>query len=260
MTSGPVSIHIRHLSLSRGGKNLYRNFMLDIAAGQIVALVAPSGRGKTTLLDFIGGVLPLHDVQLTGSVRFGDDCPTVRPRISYLFQEGLLIRDATALQNVEFPLVNLMDKPAARQRALSFLKRTGLEKKADSYPFQLSGGERQRVSLSRAFAYPSQILLMDEAFQSQDIRIKIQLIELFRDMLSDTGRTVLFVTHEIREAVTVADRILVLDDSPVRILLDISGCAGSASLADPSPEVLETERRIVSLLAFRSPEGSGKPG
>lgn len=244
-----VPVHVEKLSIIRGGKELYRDFSLDVAADQVLAVIAPSGLGKTTLLDFIGGVLPSENVSITGSAVFGTENTSQRsrPRISYLFQEGLLIQGATVLQNVAFPLVNVMPVSQAHERAMAFLRQAGLEKKAASYPYQLSGGEKQRTAIVRAFAYPSQILLMDEAFQSQDLRLKVQLIDLFKTMLADTGRTVLFVTHEIREAVSVADRILVMDGSPMTVLLDTENVPDS-SYTMISSRASEIEKRIINLL------------
>lgn len=251
MSSTGVSIHIRDLCLTRGNRELYRHFSLDISANEVLALIAPSGHGKTTLLDFIGGILPSRQVSLTGTLSFEtqDMNGSQKPRISYLFQDGLLIESATVLQNVVFPLANIAGKKEAYDRAVFFLQKAGLGDKLNSFPGCLSGGEKQRAAIARAFAYPSQLLLMDEAFQSQDIYVKIQLMELLDEMLSETGRTVLFVTHEIREAVTVAGRILVLDGCPVQVLLDTKNWHNLRTYTDPDDDAAVLEKRITGLLA-----------
>jgi ABC-type nitrate/sulfonate/bicarbonate transport system ATPase subunit len=251
MNSTGVSIHIQDLCLTRGNRELYRHFSLDISANEVLALIAPSGHGKTTLLDFIGGILPSRQVSFTGTLSFEGQgiSGSQKPRISYLFQDGLLIESATVLQNVVFPLVNISGKKEAYDRAVFFLQKAGLADKLDSFPGCLSGGEKQRAAIARAFAYPSQLLLMDEAFQSQDIYVKIQLMELLDEMLSETGRTVLFVTHEIREAVTVAGRILVLDSCPVQVLLDTKNRRNLTTYTDPDDDTTMLEKRITGLLA-----------
>ena len=215
-------ISIDGLSVTRSGKRLFSNFHLQVEPSVVTVLLAPSGRGKTTLLDWIDGILPGNDTVVSGQCAFTvSEKNSGEVRISYLFQEPRLIPGCTILSNVSLPLDNIMDKSSSQQRAMYFLERTGLENRRNSYPDSLSGGEKQRAALARAFAYPSDILLMDEAFQSQDIKTKIHLMELFLSMNAEERRTVIFVTHDIQEAVCLADRILVMDGSPLQILLDV---------------------------------------
>jgi ABC-type nitrate/sulfonate/bicarbonate transport system ATPase subunit len=212
-----AALSIINLSISRGGKSLYNCFSLEADAEKVTCLIAPSGSGKTTLLDYIGGILDKSaDVQ--GKVLF--EGKEVRPAVSFLFQEPRLIPSADVIQNVMFPLLNCMDKNKAETRARLFLDRVQLSAKCSSFPRELSGGERQRVSMARCFSYPSKLLLMDEPFQSQDMRIKLRLIETLQQLLLSENRTVLFVTHDVREAVLLSDRILVMDGNPLHMVLD----------------------------------------
>ncbi|HAH61809.1 MAG TPA: ABC transporter ATP-binding protein [Treponema sp.] len=212
-----TALAIDGLSLVRGGKELYRDFHLEAEAGKVTCVIAPSGSGKTTLLDCVAGI-PVEHAEVRGNVFF--EGKTERPAVSFLFQEPRLIPSADILQNVMFPLVNVMDRERAEQRARLFLDRVQLSEKCTALPDELSGGEKQRASMARSFAYPSKLLLMDEPFQSQDLRIKLRLIETLRQLLASEKRTVLFVTHDVQEAVALSDRIVVMDGSPLRVVLD----------------------------------------
>jgi|WetSurMetagenome_2_1015567.scaffolds.fasta_scaffold16768_3 ABC-type nitrate/sulfonate/bicarbonate transport system ATPase subunit len=217
-SSTPSAISIQHLSLSRGGKKLYDDFSLEIAPHSVNALIAPSGSGKTTLLAWIAGVLVYENAESKGTLLF--DNKNESPRISFLFQEPRLIPGISIFQNVMLPLLNVMDKTAAEQRAEYFIHRVSLFWKKNVYPCELSGGERQRAAAARAFAYPSGILLMDEPFQSQDLRIKNKLIETLETLIAEEGRTVIFVTHDIEEAVSLGERLIVMDGSPLSVRMD----------------------------------------
>lgn len=212
-----TALAIDGLSLVRGGKELYRDFHLETEAEKVTCIIAPSGSGKTTLLDYVAGI-PLEHAEVHGNVFF--EGKTERPAVSFLFQEPRLIPSADILRNVMFPLVNVMDRKRAEQRARLFLDRVQLSGKCSAFPGELSGGEKQRASMARSFAYPSKLLLMDEPFQSQDLRIKLRLIETLRELLASEKRTVLFVTHDVQEAVVLSDRIVVMDGSPLRVVLD----------------------------------------
>jgi sulfonate transport system ATP-binding protein len=212
-----ISLSIVSLSITRGGKKLYHNFFLEAEAEKVTCIIAPSGSGKTTLLDYVAGI-SLEHADVHGDVFFSGK--RERPAVSFLFQEPRLIPSADILHNVMFPLVNVMNRKNAESRARLFLDRVQLSEKCMSLPDELSGGEKQRASMARCFAYPSKLLLMDEPFQSQDLRIKLYLIKTLRQLLASENRTVFFVTHDVQEAVTLSDRIVVMDGSPLQIVLD----------------------------------------
>lgn len=209
-----AAISIKNLSITRGEKKLFENFCLDVKRKNVTAIIAPSGSGKTTLLSQILGFLPENCDALSGEI-FCD-----KP-VSVIFQEPRLLQNISVLENVKLPLANFFPPEKAHERATEFLEYVSLSEKMNSLPSQISGGERQRVSVARAFAFESKIILMDEPFQSLDLRIKFSIIKTIKSLFEKEKRTLLFVTHDAEEAAMLADRIVVLDGSPLEIKLDI---------------------------------------
>ncbi len=251
------AVTIKNLSLRRGDRELYKDFSLSIEQNSVTAFIAPSGHGKTTLLDWLGGILNTQNIKISGSILFfGSEN---RPRLSYLFQEPRLISSLSVLKNVQIPLMNLMGKSKSKLEAEKYLRKSDLFNKRNDLPEHLSGGEKQRVAIARAFAFPSEILLLDEAFQSQDIKQKIHLMQLFMSMIEDNNKTVIMVTHDIKEAVYLADRIIVMAGSPLQIIMDenISNFEHKSKqkkqnfkkyYINPPFQVLQLEKDILSLL------------
>lgn len=204
------------------GREIFRGFRLDVAAGDFVALLGESGIGKTTLLNIVAGL----DRDFRGQVRFG----TKAPRLAYAFQNPRLLPWRSVVENVALPL------PAGepgRRRALAMLGEVGLAELADAYPERLSLGQQRRVALARAFAIEPDVLLMDEPFVSLDEAGAARLRDLLRRLLARRPATVLFVTHDRREAVELADRIVVLEGTPVRIVRDMPLALTPAERASP---------------------------
>jgi NitT/TauT family transport system ATP-binding protein len=216
---------IENLCVTRGTQELFRAFSVEFRANTVTVLIAASGRGKTTLLDCIAGIL-LPD---SGRVYLGD---TDAPKVAYLFQEPELLPWRTILRNASLPLEGTVSIKEAKAIAAEFLAKTGLGDRLNAYPDELSGGERRRAALARAFAYPAPVLLMDEAFQSQDLPLKLALMRLTQTLLQDNPRTVILVTHDVREALCLADRVLVLTGRPLTIARDISVAAQSADITE----------------------------
>ncbi len=206
------TVSINNISLIRGTKTIFDNFSLNIDKNKTTAIIASSGAGKTTLLDIICKRLSVEN----GSIYSDSD------KISYVFQEDRLLSWHTVKKNIALPLekihIPLEEKNA---RVKKYISLCALDDKIYEKPNNLSGGEKQRVSIARAFAYPSNLLLMDEAFQSLDLHIKFQLLELFDSLIQTERRTSILVTHDIREALSIADRIIVLKGSPLNIELDV---------------------------------------
>ncbi|GLK69137.1 ABC transporter ATP-binding protein [Hansschlegelia plantiphila] len=193
-------------------RRLYRDFRLDVADGGFVALLGPSGLGKTTLLNMIAGV----DRDFAGRVAFsrGPD-----PRIGYVFQSPRLLPWRTVLQNVVLPLPKSRD---SERRAKVVLEEMGLGDAEDVYPERLSLGMQRRVALARAFALEPDLLLMDEPFVSLDEANADRLRDLLAELIAARPTTVLFVTHDSREAVRLADRVVVLAGPPAVVARDVS--------------------------------------
>jgi len=148
-----------------------------------------------------------------------------------VFQQHALLPWKTALENVIFPLVNAtkLTNKAARDRARVYLNKVGLADRLDQYPHQLSGGQKQRVSIARAFAMQSEILLMDEPFGALDALTKAEMQDGLLELCEQTQATVVFITHDILEAIKVGHRILVLSSHPGQVVAELNGLPTQAS-------------------------------
>jgi len=184
----------------------------EVRDGEFVCIVGPSGCGKTTLFRIIGGIdrATGGDVLLSGEPVTG---PT--PDLGIVFQEYHLFPWRTVRENVAFGLEQTgTEAERRRERVNEMLRLVGLEGSGDSYPSRLSGGMKQRVAIARALAVDPELLLMDEPFGSVDAQTRNMLHEELLDIWAETGKTVLFVTHDVEEAVKLADRILVMSPGP----------------------------------------------
>jgi NitT/TauT family transport system ATP-binding protein len=217
-------ISVDHLSVqfadrSGAGKLLaLDNVSLSVPTGQFVCIVGPSGCGKTTLLR------TLSDLQkpLTGTatIRQSD---RQRPLSAMVFQGAAVFPWMTVLENIGYGLRNRRVPYAERNRlAREWAARMGLERFTEAYPHQLSGGMQQRVGLARAFAYNPEVLLMDEPFGALDAQTRLVLQETLLRLWQESRLTILFVTHSIDEALTLADRVIVMSARPGRILADLA--------------------------------------
>ncbi len=196
-----------------------QDFSLDIPTGEFVCLLGPSGCGKTTALNIVAGLLK----QTSGQVRVDERVVTgPGPERAYVFQDYALFPWMTVAENVAFGLES-QDWPKTERmdRAMAILKVMGLDRFATGFPKQLSGGMRQRVSIARALAVNPRVLLMDEPFAALDAFTRAQLQDELLSIWEVLGKTVLFVTHNIDEAVQLADRIVVMTSRPGRMKLII---------------------------------------
>lgn len=190
-------------------------------ADEFVAIVGPSGCGKTTLLRCLTGLLTPDE----GTVLYdgADVTGQVPPSVSVVFQEynRSLFPWLTVLENVRFPFRSL-PKQEGRERAQQALKRVHLEDVTHAFPWQLSGGMQQRVAIARAIASEPRFLLMDEPFASVDAQTRLSLERMTLEIFHELELAVLLVTHDIDEAIFMADRVLVLSHRPCRIVKEIS--------------------------------------
>jgi NitT/TauT family transport system ATP-binding protein len=190
---------------------------LDIYKGEFIALLGPSGCGKTTLLRSVA------DLQepTTGEIKISGMTPKevrLQQRFGFVFQQPVLFEWRTVRKNIELPLeIMYYSKEDRAARAEEMLKMVGLSEFADHYPRQLSGGMQQRANIARAFGMRPEILLMDEPFSALDEFTKEKLHEDLLRIWRQTNKTVLFVTHNIEEAVFLADRVCVLSPHPGRL-------------------------------------------
>lgn len=206
MEQNEFILQIKDLSVSQEEKKLFSDFSLELKSNQIIGIKGPSGKGKTTLLNCIADVLPKDNTfVITGSIQKKSNI-----KISYVFQEHRLIPFISVLKNVMLPLEKIMPKDEAEQIAINYLKEFELLYKKDNFPNELSGGEKQRVSLARAFAYPSDLLLMDEPFQSQDLEKKQKLIMMTKNILQKESRAIIFVSHSEDELEQLCEKTFLL--------------------------------------------------
>lgn len=183
-------ISIRNLCKTYGNLTVYDNFNLEIEEGKVTCILGESGSGKTTLLNCIA--------RLTD---FSGEIPELK--CSYVFQSPRLVPNLTVYKNLSLVLNN-------SEKINAILQKVRLSEKANEYPRNLSGGQAQRAGLARAFLAVSDIILLDEPFASLDLKLKTEMERLFFEIRKADNRTALFVTHDIDEAINVADRIIVL--------------------------------------------------
>jgi len=188
---------------------------LDVAENEFLTIIGPSGCGKTTLLKIIASLVAPD----AGCVRVNGRVVTEPgAERAMVFQSFGLFPWKTVLDNVRFPLVTRRVPTAeATERAMTYLHKVGLERFADSHPHQLSGGMQQRVGLARALATEPDILLMDEPFGAIDAQTRELMQEELMRLWQETRKTVVFVTHDLDEAVLLADRVLLLSPGPGRV-------------------------------------------
>ncbi|WP_343226241.1 sulfate/molybdate ABC transporter ATP-binding protein [Lysobacter sp. 5GHs7-4] len=193
---------------------------LDIASGELVALLGPSGSGKTTLLRVIAGLLHPD----SGRLLFGDQDATrlsLRERnVGFVFQHYALFKHMTVAENIAFglrsrPRKRRPDKATIARRVQELLTLIQLPELGARYPEQLSGGQKQRVALARALAIDPTVLLLDEPFGALDAKVRVELRRWLRRLHEQTGQTTLFVTHDQEEALELADRVVVLRDGRI---------------------------------------------
>jgi len=210
-------LSLKSVSRSFGAYKALSNISLEVQAGEFISIVGPSGCGKSTLLQIIGGLLMPSD----GTVALGGR-PVTSPRreMIYLFQQynRSLFPWRTVRRNIAFGLERFrLGRAEIDRKSNEYIELVGLEAFAGFFPHQLSGGMQQRVTVARALAYGADVLLMDEPFGSLDAQTRAGLQDLLLKLWQERRFTVLFVTHDIEEAIYLGQKILILSKAPATI-------------------------------------------
>lgn len=202
-------IEFKNVSFSYNHLEILKNFHLAFENNQIACLIGPSGVGKTTIANMMAKLIHPEKGQITG---------IENAVYSYVFQEPRLLEWYSVYENIDFVLKDIYSGDERKEITNKYIKMMGLENFKDYKPSELSGGMAQRVSLARAFAYPSNILIMDEPFKGLDIKLKQAMISSFQKLWSKSKRTVLFITHDIEEALLLSHRIYMIKNHPAEVV------------------------------------------
>ena len=251
MSLPQVALEFEAVALELGGRTIVADIGFTVARGEFVSVIGASGCGKTTLLRLLAGLIaPSH-----GKVRL-DGRPVTAPsrQVALVFQDygRALLPWRTATGNVSLALEAMGVPPAERpQRIAALLAKTGLAGHADKYPSQLSGGMQQRLQIARSLAQDPAVLLMDEPFGALDAMTRQALQDEVLRIVAERGATVLFVTHDLDEALYLGDRVVVLDANPGRIarMVDIPLPRPRNQLSTrENPEFLRLRRELFTAL------------
>ncbi len=188
---------------------IFEDFSINFKKNKINCILGPSGCGKTTLLNIIAGLVSPDSGEISG---------INRNKISCVFQEPRLLPWKTARKNIEFTLRDKIPDNEVDNLVEKYIKLVKLDGYGDFFPGQLSGGMNQRVSLARAFSFPSEIILMDEPFKGLDYKLKQNLQNAFLELWQRDNRTVIYVTHDVDEAIELGEIIFLFSRQPIKIL------------------------------------------
>ena len=198
-----------------------RDLTFEVAAGEFVAVVGPTGCGKSTTLSLVSGLEPASsgEVEVDGEPVHG-----IPDGVGYMFQSDAVLPWRSVVDNVAAgPRYRGLTRSAAREKAMVWVDRVGLAKFAGYYPHQLSGGMRKRVSLAQTLVNEPRIMLMDEPFSALDVQTRQLMQDELLRLWQGTGAAVIFVTHDLEEAIALADRVVVMTSSPatVKAIFDV---------------------------------------
>lgn len=208
-------------TFASGGREVeaVRDVSFEVAANEFVAIIGPSGCGKSTFLNMVAGFMR----PTAGSVLYrGDSVPKPNTRVGYITQKDHLLPWRSVRKNIELGLeFRNISQQARTSKAQEMIRLVGLDGFEDAYPAELSGGMRKRVALGRTLVYEPETLLADEPFGALDAQLKLVLSAEFQRIWSRMHGTVLFVTHDIEEAISLADRVLIFSRRPGRLIADV---------------------------------------
>lgn len=247
MDNKEIILHVDHMTKCFGDLKVLDDISFDVHKGEFLCIVGPTGCGKTTFLNCITGLYDLTDGQILVN---GEPVDTKKHNIAYIFQEYSTMSWLTVEENVAFGL-KMKKKPAReiKESVAEVLEMVGLTKYKDYYPVELSTSMLQRVVIARAFAVKPDILLMDEPYGQLDVELRFRLEDELLKIWEKLGTTVIFITHNIEEAVYLSENILVLTNKPTGIKERLAN-----TLARPrsvvEPDFIEVRNKVTELIKW----------
>ncbi|MBD2567955.1 ATP-binding cassette domain-containing protein [Anabaena lutea] len=248
-----MELRLEGLSKSFDKKTVLQSIDLEIQPGEFVAIVGRSGCGKSTMLRLVAGLETPNEGNVILNGRYTDQ--RINPDIRMMFQDARLLPWQRVLANVELGLLGSNSKVYAKQTALQILREVGLEDRAHEWPAVLSGGQRQRVALARALASKPSLLLLDEPLGALDALTRIEMQQLIERLWQEQGFTALLITHDVEEAVILADRVVLIENGKIamneKISLPRPRSRGDAKFAQTVEKILN---RVMGQPEYQHPE------
>lgn len=229
-------IKITDLHKSFGDLHVLKGIDFQADTGEVIAIIGPSGMGKSTFLRCINyierpekGIIEIDNVKVDAEKCTEKEIKQLRLKTSMVFQNYNLFKNKTVLDNVMLPMTSVqkLGKDEAKKNALQYIDQVGLMDKINEYPSRLSGGQQQRVGIARAMAVNPKLILLDEPTSSLDPELVLGILEILKNLANEHKRTMIIVTHEMRFARDIADRIVFIDDGKI--------------IEEGTPEVLFTD-------------------
>jgi NitT/TauT family transport system ATP-binding protein len=258
-TSSTPTVIIDRLGLHFQDQIIYQGLSLTISQNEFVCIVGPSGCGKSTLLRLIGGLLG-HQA---GTITVNGMSPAdAWASMAYVFQSPRLVPWRNAIDNVALGAElrqRRPDRAALKTKAVELLTLLGLSQDTEKHPAMLSGGERQRVAIARALIVEPDIILMDEPFSALDLKTRERLRAEIISIWSKTKKTIIFVTHDVEEALLLADRVIVLTAKPTKVRETIEITHPRPRNLRSIPELAETRRNLENIMRELEPSTADSP-
>lgn len=247
MNENDIILHVDHMTKSFGDLKVLDDVSFDVRRGEFLCIVGPTGCGKTTFLNCITGLYDLTDGQILVN---GEPVDTKKHNIAYIFQEYSTMSWLTVEENVAFGLkMKRRPQEVIDKEVAEVLEMVGLTKYKDYYPVELSTSMLQRVVIARAFAVKPDILLMDEPYGQLDVELRFRLEDELIKLWQKLGTTVIFITHNIEEAVYLSENVLVLTNKPTSIKKKLEN-----TLPRPrsvvAPEFIELRNQVTELIKW----------
>ncbi len=247
MPSQEVKVSVKNLTKSFGDLKVLDDVSFNVKKGEFLCIVGPTGCGKTT---FLNSLTRLYQIDSGEILVNGEAINPKKHNIAYIFQEYSTMEWLTVQQNIEYGLrIKKYSEDIIKKRVDNVINIVGLDKYRQYYPKQLSASMLQRVVIARAFAVEPELLLMDEPYGQLDLSLKYKLEDELINLWQQTGTTVIFITHNIEEAVYLSDRIMVLTNKPTKIKKDlVNNLPRPRNVVDPA--FVELRNEVTSLIKW----------